>query len=222
MQERSPLTAAGALLALALATTALVPIEARAADQILSGAIKSAGGEALGGITVSAKAEGSTITTSVYTDESGRYYFPPMAAGKYRVWAQALTFDTARSEVDLSAKKQQDFTLQPMKDYFRQLPGDLVLAALPDDTPEDARLKTLVRNNCTGCHTPSYPLQHKFDEEGWSRIIDLMKNVNVSGVYIGHERRLPGAGARPRRKHGQDQAASAALGRDGARGRQGI
>ena len=59
----------------------------------------------------------------------------------------------------------------------------MMLAALPEDTPDDARMKTLVRNNCTGCHTPSYTLQHRFDEDGWTAIIELMKNVNVSGIY---------------------------------------
>ena len=45
-------------------------------------------------------------------------------------------------------------------------------------------MKRLVRNNCTGCHTPSYVLQHRFDEAGWSAIIDLMKRVNVYGVVL--------------------------------------
>jgi streptogramin lyase len=45
-----------------------------------------------------------------------------------------------------------------------------------------------VHNNCTGCHTPSYPLQHKFDEAGWNAIINLMKHVNVSGVYLGQDK----------------------------------
>ena len=75
-------------LSCAFATPAL------AADQLLSGAIASASGEKLGGVTVSAKLDGSTITTSVYTDEQGNYYFPPLPAGKYRVWAQALAFET--------------------------------------------------------------------------------------------------------------------------------
>ncbi len=44
------------------------------ADSLLTGAITSAAGEKMGGVTVSAKAEGSTITTSVFTDESGGYY----------------------------------------------------------------------------------------------------------------------------------------------------
>ena len=55
---------------------------AQAADQAADGAIVSASGEKLGGVTVSAKREGSTITTSVYTDETGNYYFPPLRGGK--------------------------------------------------------------------------------------------------------------------------------------------
>ena len=177
-----------ALATAGLAATALMPISARAADALLSGTITTAAGEKLNGVTVSAKAEGSTITTTVFTDDAGNYYFPPLATGKYRVWAQALTFATAKGEVDLTTAKKQDFKLDTLADFARQLPGDLVLASLPDDTPEDARLKNLVHNNCTGCHTPNYPLQHKFDAAGWSGIIDLMKHVNVSGVYLGPDR----------------------------------
>jgi streptogramin lyase len=171
------------LFAALISTTMLVP--AQAADAILSGAIAGPGGDKMGGVTVSAKADGSTITTTVYTDEGGNYYFPPLPAGHYRVWAQAISFATANAQVDLAANKAQNFTLSPLKDYFRQLPGDAIINALPEETDHDKRMKQLVRNDCTGCHTPSYTLQHKFDEEGWTKIIDLMKMVNVSGVYQG-------------------------------------
>ncbi|HMJ63592.1 MAG TPA: carboxypeptidase regulatory-like domain-containing protein, partial [Bryobacteraceae bacterium] len=161
------------------------------ADSLLTGAITSAAGEKMGGVTVSAKAEGSTITTSVFTDESGGYYFPPLPNGKYRVWTQALTYQGANGSIELKKKTtRRDFVLQPMKsqeDWIRQLPGDEFLAALPGDTPEDYRMKTQVRKNCTGCHSASYPLQHRFDEEGWNKILDLMKHVNVLGVYQGPE-----------------------------------
>jgi hypothetical protein len=89
-------------------------------DQLLSGAVTSASGEKLGGVTVSAKLEGSTITTSVYTDETGNYYFPPLAAGKYRVWAQALGFEAGKSEVNLTANKQQNLALAAMTDQERR------------------------------------------------------------------------------------------------------
>ena len=182
--------AVGSLMVLAIVWGATAFL-ARAvyADSLLTGAVTSASGEKMGGVTVSAKGEGSPITTSVFTDESGNYYFPPLPNGKYRVWAQALTYETANGNTELKKKTtRQDFVLQPMKNqenWIRQLPGDEFLAALPGDTPEDYRMKTQVRKNCTGCHSASYPLQHRFDEEGWNKILDLMKHVNVLGVYQG-------------------------------------
>lgn len=177
-----------ALVALALAAS-VVPslVYAEFDEVVLSGTVTSAEGEHMGGVAVSAKT--GTITTTVFTDQAGQYYFPPLPAGKYRVWAQALTFATGKSQIDLGPIRRQDFTLQPMADFVRQLPGDAMLAALPGATAEDARMKNLVRKNCTGCHTASYPLQHKFDEAGWSAVLDLMKHVNVLGTYQGPEHR---------------------------------
>ncbi len=82
----------------------LIP-SAASADALLAGTITSASSEKMGGVTVSAKAEGSTITTSVYTDEAGGYYFPPLPDGKYRVWAQALTFRQPRA-MSTSARRR--------------------------------------------------------------------------------------------------------------------
>src|SRR5229473_1811868 len=88
-----------------VALSSILPAPAGAADVQLSGTVKSSSGEIMGGVTVSAKAEGATITTTVFSDEAGLYYFPPLPAGKYRVWAQALTFATAKNEVDLATAK---------------------------------------------------------------------------------------------------------------------
>jgi hypothetical protein len=165
------------------------------ADALLSGTVTSADGKAMGGVTISAKPDSGTITTSVFTDEAGHYYFPALPDGHYRVWAQALSYQTAKGAIDLSANRKQDFTLSPMNDAeatFRQLPGNLVLDALPARTPEEARMKDIVRNVCTGCHTPSFPLQNRFDEAGWNKIIELMKNANVYGTYVGAERKPSG------------------------------
>ena len=118
---------------------------------------------------------------------AGQLLFPADAAGKYDVWAQALAFETTKSEVDLSAREAQDLVLKPMTDperRWRQLPGEMMVAALPEETAEDARIKKIFTNNCTGCHAPSYVLQFRFDEDGWSKIIDLMKVVANTGVRI--------------------------------------
>ena len=182
-----------AALAAATALTTIFATSPLYADALLSGVVKSSAGDAMGGVTVSAKADGATVTTTVFSDDSGHYYFPPLPNGHYRVWAQALSFATAKGAVDLAANGHQDFTLAPLSgDYFRQLPGDLAMASLPEATDGDKRMKKLVENNCTGCHQPNFPLQHRFDTAGWTAIIDLMKHVNVSGVYLGADHKAQG------------------------------
>ena len=179
--------------ALLAAASLLAAVAANASDRMLSGTIVSPSGQNLDGVTVSAKREGSTITTSVYTDASGGYYFPPLPEGKYRVWAQAIGFERGTAAVDLSAARSANFTLHEIADperRFRQLPGEMMVAALPEASADDARMKKIFMNNCSGCHSTSYTLQFRFDETGWNHIIDLMKIVPVTGVY-------PGPNAKP-------------------------
>jgi len=177
-------SAAGILLACAF------PLAAQAAPDgaLLSGTVKAAAGEKMSGVTVSAKAEGTNITTSVFTDEEGAYYFPRLSAGEYQVWAQTAGFETARGGISLAGTKHQDFVLKPMQDYAKQLTGDEWLASLPDQTPDDKRMKLIFRNTCTSCHQPNYILQNRFDEQGWTAILDAMKRFNVAGGYVGPDR----------------------------------
>jgi virginiamycin B lyase len=149
---------------------------------ILTGAVKSEKGEKLEGVVVSAKADGQTMTTSVFTDQGGNYYFPALPPGKYRTWAQAQAYETAKNEIDLTRTQSVDFTLQPMKDYFRQLSGDEMVTALPETTPYERRMKQVFRHDCVGCHVASYILQNKFDEAGWTAIIEVMKRETGLGV----------------------------------------
>ena len=70
MRSNSSFTMIGAVFAAAMSATALTPIAARA-DAVLTGTIKSATGEALGGVTVSARLDGSNVVTTAFTDETG-------------------------------------------------------------------------------------------------------------------------------------------------------
>jgi virginiamycin B lyase len=179
------------------------------ADQLLTGSVASATGQKLEGVLVSAKKEGSTITTNVYTDLNGEYFFPAMADGKYQVWAQTLGFKTAKGAVDLTATKHQDFQLAAITDpeeRIRQLPSELLASALPEDTEADANIKRIFHNQCTGCHTPGYPLQFKFDEAGWNKVINLMKvipalpgpNAKVNAIIQYNQKELSAYLARAR------------------------
>jgi streptogramin lyase len=117
-----------------------------------------------------------------------------LPTGNYRVWTNVVKFETGRGNVAIGATHQRkDFSVKPITNqeaWIKQLSGDEFLAALPGDTPEDFRMKTQVRKNCTGCHSASYPLQHRFDIDGWSKVLDLMKQVNVSGVYPRPDKRM--------------------------------
>jgi len=178
-------TAAVLVIGLAPKILAPTPVKAATGASVLIGSVKSAAGKELGGVTVSAKATGQTITTTVFTDENGTYYFPPMPAAQYDVWAQADTFETAQGDVNLTSTQHENFVLKPLKDFERQLTGDQILASLPDDTPDDRRLQRVFRNACTSCHQPNYILQNRFDADGWTAMLDLMKRVNVGGGYQG-------------------------------------
>ena len=107
----------------------------------------------------------------------------------------------AKGAVDLSATKHQDFQLAAIADpeeRIRQLPSELLAAALPEDTEADANIKRIFHNQCTGCHTPGYPLQFKFDEAGWNKVINLMKvipalpgpNAKVNGIIQFNQKEL--------------------------------
>lgn len=157
---------------------------------LLHGSVKSDNGAKLEGVTVSARAEGQTITTSVFTDDEGNYYFPRATAGKYRVWAQAEGYEAGKAEVNLGgASTRQDFALASLKDQqeiVKQMTGQEYVTSLPEDTPQHRKMKDVFYNTCTGCHEPNYVLQNRFDEKGWEAILNLMSRVfNGGGEYAG-------------------------------------
>ena len=167
---------------------------AQAADQLLSGSIASASGEKLDGVTVSAKQDGSTITTSVYTDEQRRLLFPA-AAGRQVPGLGAGARLRDRQGRGRSHRAPRTRTSRSSRSPIRSSGCASCRAKCwsrrcPRTPTEDANIKKIFTNQCTGCHTPGYPLQFRFDEAGWNKIINLMK------VIAGH-RRLSGPNAKP-------------------------
>ncbi len=149
----------------------------------LMGTVKSSDGKPLEGVAVSARAKDKTFSTSVYTNQDGEYFFPPLDDGQYRIWAQAVGFEMARSEQAISSGKKilQNFTLQPFPDFHKQLSATEWMNSLPDDTPEDRRMKRVLHNNCTTCHDAGFVLAKRFDAAGWELIIEYMIQKESGG-----------------------------------------
>ena len=158
--------------------------QTRDSDALLAGTTTMVSGTPLNGVAVSARAVDRIFTTTVYSDEKGEYFFPALERGQYRVWAQATGYETARAgaTLDAAGRTRQAFTLNPIDDPTPQLRGPEWLAALPEETFEDRRMKEIFRVQCSECHQASLPLQNRFDERGWLAIISAMEKAGYNGL----------------------------------------
>ena len=157
------------------------------ADTILTGSIKSSTNQALEGIPVSARMPGQTFTTTVYTDAAGEYYFPALPSGKYRMWAQGVGFQDGVADLELKGNvTKKDFQLGVRQDFWAQMHGDEVFAAMPEATDEDKKMKVVFRMACMGCHGQAHTLKAKFDARGWENIITLMSRITSAGYRINY------------------------------------
>jgi streptogramin lyase/mono/diheme cytochrome c family protein len=165
----------------------ILAADERPTAPMLSGTVRSASGEALGGVPVSARPDGKTFTRTVFTDERGEYFFPPFEApfepGAYHVWSQAVGFERTKTAIDLGAPgaARRDLVLKTIADFTNQLSGSEWLDALPADTHDDRRMKEIFRVNCTECHQPGLVLQNRFDEQGWLAMIEVMERATYHG-----------------------------------------
>src|SRR5262245_12136164 len=85
------LVTAGGMLGMAVLVSGRQSLRLdRSPEMVLTGTVTSASGEPMSGVTVSARRSSEPVTTSVFTDREGKYYFPAMQDGTYSMWAQAV------------------------------------------------------------------------------------------------------------------------------------
>src|SRR5689334_2510224 len=103
--------------------------------EALSGKVSSKEEGAMEGVLVSAKKQGSTITTTVVSDEKGRYAFPAgrLSPGRYAITIRAVGFDLKKTSVNVSRGKAAvaDLRLVKTKDLAAQLSNGEWLDSIP-------------------------------------------------------------------------------------------
>jgi len=161
----------------------------KAALPSLMGSIKGAGGKPLHGIAVTAQASDRTFKTTVFTDDQGEYVFPPLLAGDYKIWAQAVGSTTERAQAKLYTSKtvRQDFTLKPLENFEAEMTGVDWMASLPDDTLMHRRMKQVLFVTCSGCHGFDVVLNNRFDSAGWKKIVKGMESADYNGYRGGDD-----------------------------------
>ncbi len=129
------------------------------------------GQEALEGVLVSAKRNGSTITVTVVTGKDGRYSFPAgrLEPGQYSLRIRATGYDLDGSgQVSVVADKATtaDLALRKIEDIAPQLTNAEWLASMPGTDAQKGQLL-----NCVGCHTLSRPLNSKYSADEFLTMI---------------------------------------------------
>jgi virginiamycin B lyase len=140
----------------------------------LTGQVMSAEEGAMEGVLVSVKKLDSTITTTVVSDEHGRYRFPAarLQPGRYalRIRAVGYDLDAAREvEVTKGGTDTADLNLVKARDLASQLSNSEWLASFPGTEQQKASIR-----NCTHCHTLERVARSRFDVDKFTTVIERM------------------------------------------------
>jgi virginiamycin B lyase len=158
---------AAGVLALAALQTMPMPVRAQSmSSTALSGSVHSAREAVMEGVLVTAKKKGSTISTTVVTDDKGHYQFPQgrLDAGTYNLSIRAIGYDLdgpAQVEISAQGAAHADLNLRPTAHFEEQLTTAEWIASL---SGTDDQKKFLY--NCGTCHTVERIVQsnHSSDE----------------------------------------------------------
>lgn len=139
--QRMPLIAGLVLFAVLISTTA------PAQNALLSGTVSSAREGLMEGVVVSAKRVGSTITTSVATDDKGRFSFPAgrLEPGPYALSIRAIGYDLENPRsADVTAGKNEsiEIKLAPTRNLAKQMSNAEWFMSFPARTRKRKRCST--------------------------------------------------------------------------------
>lgn len=153
------------------------------------GFVKTAQGQVVDGLMVQLISEKTSIRTTVYTDEAGRYEFPVLEAGEHvlRI-ARPLEFrhytrkgvriDGATRLDDIVVERIGDGKLAPGADFLPPVPEllpQLTGAEWLSNLEGTEQEKSAVLKACSiGCHSVDYAFRMTFDDASWPKFLHRM------------------------------------------------
>jgi virginiamycin B lyase len=155
----------------------------------LQGTVTSAQEGAMEGVLVSAKKTGSTITTTVVTDEKGRYAFPAsrLQPGHYDIAIRAVGYTlNAAKAVDVAADNaiSADIVLERVTDLHR----------LADQLTNAEWLNSMPGNGfgCADCHTLQRIVNSTHTADEWMQVIPRMATYSNGSTPSHPQPLVPG------------------------------
>ena len=146
---------------------------ANAQTAALTGLVSSAEEGAMEGVLVSAKKQGSTITTTVVTNDKGQFSFPAdrIEPGHYNITIRAAGYDlVGPRQVDIAAgAASADLKLAKTKNVHAQLSSAEWLASAPGND----QIKSFLPD-CVGCHTLQRVFSAIHTPDEWKQVFARM------------------------------------------------
>lgn len=178
-------------LLLAAAAPALIAASGANA-QAITGTVSSTQEGAMEGVIVTAKKDGSTISTSVVTNEKGQYAFPAdrLEPGHYTIKIRATGYfagNRPAADVVSGQTKTADIRLNKTDNIAPQLTSSEWLASMPGTDEQKAFLQ-----DCVNCHTLIRPLSSGFTADDFMTIIPRMGTYSPGTQPQRPQKLLPG------------------------------
>ena len=146
---------------------------ANAQTAALTGQVSSAEEGAMEGVLVSAKKQGSTITTTVVTNDKGQFSFPAdrIEPGHYNITIRAAGYDlVGPRQVDVAGGgASADLKLAKTKNVHAQLSSAEWLASAPGND----QIKSFLPD-CVGCHTLQRVFSAIHTPDEWKQVFARM------------------------------------------------
>ena len=162
----------------------------------LSGQVSSAEEGAMEGVLVNARRDGSSITTTVVSDDKGHYAFPAgrLAPGHYAVSIRAVGYQLdGPGSVDVATGTTADLKLNKTKKLASQLSNGEWLMSLPGADKQKAFL-----TQCVGCHTLQRIVSSTHDAAEFEQLFRRMAGYSPGSTPLHPQPLLPGPrGERP-------------------------
>ena len=149
------------------------------APAALSGQVTSDAEGAMEGVVVTARKDGSIISTSVTTDAKGHYAFAEnrLEPGHYTVAIRAIGYDLpALASTNVAAERTSslDLKLEKTHDLASQLSNAEWMMSIPGSEEQKAMLL-----DCVGCHTLERIVRSNHDVNEWMQTISRMKGYGA-------------------------------------------
>jgi virginiamycin B lyase len=158
-------------------------------EPAIAGSVRGPDGAAMGGVTVTAAQANSKITTTVTTDDAGRYAFPAdrLSPGDYALTIRAVGYDLdgkLTASVAAEHTATTDIKLKKTKNLSGQLTSAEWLASWPGTDAE----KRLVAD-CMSCHTLERIARSVHPAEEWVQIIPRMLRYAQNTIPVAPQMR---------------------------------